>query len=258
MRIPLSKLEQKIYYAFSKGEVISTQDIYKLKLSTRNTVRKTIVPLIKKNYLLRLKKGLYLILDERGGIEDPMALGEYIFGGYLGLSTALYIYGLIEEQPFTVYVVTENQSRSRTIGNYEFKAVALRDKAVGFTKYRHYTISTRAKTLFDSFYFSGYVGYYNIAKSIYYAKLTAKEWNEFLYYIKKFGSNALSQRIGYVLDTIVITTYLKIPKKIEKELELRVGTPILLNPAGKKAGLHNKKWEVIDNIQTFMGWWYYG
>ncbi len=154
-----------------------------LKLCGKSTLKTILSRLNKSNRIVRLKRGVYASCP----LVDAFATGQAMFKGYLGFSTALYLHTLTSEVPFTVFVVTVYTSSSKLIGQYEFKAVALKEKAVGFECKDGYVVSTRAKTLFDCIYFPDYsVEPQKLVDAFKEACLTAKEWKEFDGYVKKF------------------------------------------------------------------------
>ena len=120
-------------------------------------------------------------------LKDAFAAAQATFNGYLGFSSALYLHKFITETPFTITVVTTNTSASKVFGHYEFRAVALKNKAVGCEVKGSYSVSTRAKTLFDCIYLPVYsVEEKKIVESFREARLTGKEWKEFEGYVKRF------------------------------------------------------------------------
>ncbi|MFH0713570.1 MAG: hypothetical protein V1722_03430 [Candidatus Micrarchaeota archaeon] len=79
----------------------------------------------------------------------------------------------------------------KKIAGYEFKAVSLKEKAVGVQTVGKYWVSSRAKTLFDCLYLPLYsVGEEKLIAAYKGAKLNKAEWREFESYVEKFaGSN---------------------------------------------------------------------
>lgn len=156
-----------------------------LKLCGRDTLKTTISRLNKAGRIIRLKRGTY----STNPMDDAYACCRATFGGYLGFASALHIHGLITENPFTVHVVTPNLSKTVKIGQYEFKAVAMKEKAIGFERKGNYVVSTRAKTLFDCLYLPEYGVEKEKLRSAYAnAKLTGNEWKEFKRYAGMTGA----------------------------------------------------------------------
>lgn len=178
-------ITQKVLQAIEKSpDGIITLDILEsLRFCGVSTLKTTLSRLNKKRKLIRLKRGVYA----SNPLKDVFAAAQITFKGYIGFSSALYLHKLITETPFTITVVTTNTSASKVFGHYEFRAVALKDKAVGFEIKNKHTVSTRAKTLFDCIYLPRYsVEKKKLVKSFREALLTGREWREFEDYVKRF------------------------------------------------------------------------
>lgn len=181
----LDSITYKVYKSIegSPSGITTLDLLMSLQLCNPPTLKTILSRLNKAKKIVRLKRGVYATYP----LVDAFITGQAMFNGYLGFSTALYLHGLITEVPFTVMIVTTNSSASKTIGGYEFKAIALKEKAVGFGQKEEYVISTRAKTLFDCIYLPAYSieeeKLVNIFKE---AKLSKKEWIEFKVYVEKF------------------------------------------------------------------------
>jgi predicted transcriptional regulator of viral defense system len=128
-------------------------------------------------------------------LRDSFAAAQAAFNGYVGFSSALYLHGLIAELPLTVTVVTRSVSGEKRIGGFEFKAVALKEKAVGFERRDGRVVSTRAKTLFDCLLVPRYsIESEKLAQAFRQARLSKNEWKEFDFYVKKMVSAINAKR----------------------------------------------------------------
>lgn len=162
-----------------------------LELCDQFTLKTTLSRLNKAGKIVRLKRGVYAT----NPIKNVFAAAQATFNGYLGFSSALYLHGLIAETPFSITVVTPNESALKVFGMYEFRAVALGNRAVGFENLENLVISTKAKTLFDCTYLERYsVEKEKLAEAYRAAPLSAKEWKEFDHYVKHFEQNRSSGR----------------------------------------------------------------
>lgn len=172
---------------------IATLDVLEsLRLCGIDTLKTTLSRLHKKGAVARLKRGAYASLPLRDGFAAALAT----FNGYLGFSSALYLHKIIAEQPFTITIVTTATSATKAFGQYEFKAVALKEKAVGFEYQGALAISTRAKTLFDCLYLPNYsIEYDKLVESFGNAKLSKSEWLEFDEYAKRFVTGKTAERM---------------------------------------------------------------
>lgn len=194
-------ITKKVLQAIEKSPngIITLDILESLRLCDSFTLKTTLSRLNKKGNLIRLKRGVYA----SNPLKDVFASAQVAFKGYIGFSSALYLHKLITETPFTIIVVTTNTSTSKVFGNYEFKAVALKDSAVGFEIKNTYTVSTRAKTLFDCIYLTQYsIEDKKLIESFKEARLTAKEWKEFEDYVKRFARENTRKEFYRIEKTI--------------------------------------------------------
>ncbi len=264
---PLSHLEQKIYLLLeSEGKnVFTIQDLKKFKLPIKyGHLRVLLHRLEKKGWITSVRKGVYLRLPAEAAVEgkvyleDPFDVALKVFDGYLAFQSALRVHGLSEYQPFTVFVATKNKSETLLLlEQYEIKVIKLGRRYVGFEKKDSYQVSSLAKTFFDCFYHPQHAGGYSeILKALHACK--EMDWNEFLSYFKKFASNSLCQKVGYLLTLLQETDY-KIPVSVIDYLKKQVRVKTRLDPK-ISGGKLNKEWLVIDNLgkKGLLSWWLHG
>ena len=179
--------------------MINLELLKNLRLCDDDSLKTTLSRLNKAGKIIRLKRGLY----SANPIKDAFATGQGLFNGYLGFTSALYLHKLISEVPFRITIVTINESQSKSIGTYEFKSVALHEKAVGFERLESYNVSTRAKTLFDCLYLKAYsIEEKKLIQAFKDAKLSELEWKEFDMYVKKFLNKKKTGRFEQMKKTI--------------------------------------------------------
>ncbi|UZE92318.1 MAG: hypothetical protein IB616_00365 [Methanosarcinales archaeon] len=259
--IYLSKQEQMIFNVISSIDIVHTDDIGGLFPNLKlHQINKICSNLSSKGYLYRLKKGVYLIQKKPSTvpvIKNPYNIALALFNGYIGFSSALRIYDLLDYEPFTIFIVTPNKSMEKRIGEYTFKSVAMGKKATGITFYKGIYISTLEKTFFDCFYKPQYGGGYStITKALYDADL---DWDEFTKYFK-LASDSLCQRTGYVLELLRKETGKKPSKDVLHYFRKRVKNNTKLLPSGQARGEYIKEWMVLDNLgkENILSWWYHG
>ncbi|MBI5176677.1 hypothetical protein HY995_01160 [Candidatus Micrarchaeota archaeon] len=172
---------------------IATLDVLdSLHLCGADTLKTTLNRLNKKGAIAGLKRGTYASLP----LQDGFAAAQATFNGYLGFSSALYLHKITAEQPFTITIVTTATSASKTFGQYEFKAVALKEKAVGFQYEGALAVSTRGKTLFDCIYLPRYsIEHEKLVEAFGNARLSENEWNGFDGYVKRFATGKMAVRM---------------------------------------------------------------
>ncbi len=172
---------------------IATLDVLEsLQLCGDDTLKTTLNRLYKKGAIARLKRGTYASLPLLDGFAGALAT----FNGYLGFSSALYLHKITAEQPFVFIIVTTATSATKSLGQYEFKAVALKEKAAGFEYKGTLAVSTRAKTLFDCLYLPRYsIEHGKLLEAFGSAKLLKSEWREFDEYVKRFAIGKTAERM---------------------------------------------------------------
>jgi len=257
--IYLSKREQMIFNLISTLDMAYSEEIEEVFPELKpHQINKICSNLSLRGYLHRLKKGVYSIQERPSTvpvIKNPYKVALALFKGYIGFSSALRLYNLLDYAPFTIFVVTVNKSREKRVGEYTFKAVAMGKRAVGLTYHNGIYLSTISKTFFDCFYKPQYSGGYSaITKAINDVEF---DWNEFIRYFK-FASDSLCQRTGYVLELMEKETGKKIPAL--DYFRKRVKNNTKLVPSGKAGGKYIKEWKVLDNIgkENILAWWYHG
>lgn len=253
----LSPKEQQIFPVIKERDVISNEDIKQL-FPHMQAVNKVIHSLLQKGYLYQLKKGYYLVCEDREpAIQRPMVVANALFDGYIAFSSALQIYNLLDYEPFTIFSATMEESKTLSVGNYEFRAIAIGDKMIGHTFYNDVYVSSLEKTFFDCFYKPRICSYADTTKALF---QTTVKWEKLVSYFKTFGTSALCQRTGYVLETLEEETGYSVPDSVINYFASRVKNTTRLLPSGSRSSTYSRKWKVQDNVGiiNLLGWWYYG
>ena len=262
INIYMTKQEQRIFSAISSIDIVTIEEIKDLLPDLKAyQINKTCSSLSSKGYLYRLKRGTYLLQEKPFGADAPSIKNPYrialtLFKGYIGFSSALRIYDLLDYEPFTIFVATQIRSASKSIGEYVFKAVAMGAIARGMTFHRGTYVSTLTKTFFECFYKPQYAGGYStITKALFESRLG---WKEFMGYFDT-ASSSLCQRTGYVLNMLGKETG-KVPKVVLTYLRKRIKNNTKLLPSGKSVGRYSRDWMVLDNLgkENILSWWYHG
>jgi predicted transcriptional regulator of viral defense system len=265
---PLSHLEQKVYLLLeSEGKnVFTVRELKRLKLPIKyGHLRVLLHRLEKKGWITSVRKGVYLRLPAVAAVEgkvyleDPFIVALKVFDGYLAFQSALRVHGLSEYQPFTIFIATKNKSETlKLLKQYEIRAIKLGKRYAGYEKKDGYLVSSVAKTFFDCLYRPQYGGGYSeVLKSLHSCK--EMEWDEFLSYFRRFASNSLCQKVGYLLTLLKEETDYKVPNSAIEYLKKRVRVKTRLDPK-ISGGKLNKDWLVIDNLgkKELLSWWLHG
>ncbi len=243
----MSHIEQKVYFNLTPGKIYDIQFIKQVAGVNVETLLVMLSKLAKKGWITRLKRGVYLVnYPDKQMSEDIFIVAQDIFNGYIGFSSALYLYGAVDEFPSVIYVCTAKKSISITVNNIRLRAVSLGKRATGMITYKDYFVSSKAKTLYDCFYrpeLSG--GYSTILSAVSRLQLTASDWKEFIFYVEKFGNPSFSRKIGFLLDLLSKKTKILIPDSVFSKLN--TGSQITKLGSGK-AGKFIKKWKLVNYI----------
>lgn len=96
---------------------------------------KKVVWLEKQGYIIRLKRGLYVVNPEHTGkiLSSELIANHLYTPSYVSMSTALRYYGLIPEAVYVNQSMTVKHSRSfqTPIGNYDYKYISRDAFSVG-------------------------------------------------------------------------------------------------------------------------------
>jgi predicted transcriptional regulator of viral defense system len=247
----LTPLEQEIMNYLSPDSVLTFSMLKELnsqeRITSAQNLRQLLSSLEAKKKLLRIKKGLYYVV--RDGY-DEFLVGQYLFDGYLGFSTALWLYGWKTEEPHVCYVVVRKGKNEKEIGRMIYKTVSLGRLAIGDCYIKRYRVSTKAKTFFDCFCKPKYAGGYDqIVYSLGRSDLSGEDWAEFTQFLKMYGSSSVKQRVGYVFSSAGDKS-VKIPSEVIKEVKRMVNKPVVtvLDPSLSRTGKFDKKWKIYDNV----------
>ena len=248
----LTRGEQEIWeYIQNKGIIDNelVKDIFpEMPQNKRN---KLLHSLCKKGYIKRTRKDTYIT----GNLNSFHELALKIRPGYIGLSSALRDYNLLDYEDFTIFVMTKDfQKKMRLKGTkYSLEFVPLGSLFTGYEKNENIIISSIEKTLFDCFLKPQLVGFTNITKALYDAKI---DWEKFISFFKMTKNNSLCQRTGYMLE-MMKKTKLKVPSFVFEFLQSKVKNPVKLVPSRAKSTF-NKKWKIQDSLgeKHILSWWY--
>ena len=96
---------------------------------------KKVALLEKQGYIIRLKRGLYVVNPEHSGktLSTELIANHLYTPSYISMSTALRYYGLIPEAVYINQSMTVKHSRSfeTPLGNYDYKYISREAFSVG-------------------------------------------------------------------------------------------------------------------------------
>lgn len=117
------------------GNVPITTSIIESFYPELKSAEKKVMWLEKQGYILRIKRGLYVVNPEHSGktLSSELIANHLYAPSYISMSTALRYYGLIPEAVYVHQSMTIKHSRSfqTPIGNYDYKYISREAFSVG-------------------------------------------------------------------------------------------------------------------------------
>lgn len=122
------------------GTIPITTSIIESLYPRLKSADKKVARLEKNGYIIRLKRGLYVVSPEHSGkaLSSELIANHLYTPSYISMSTALRYYGLIPEAVYVHQSMTIKHSRSfhTPIGNYDYKFIAKEAFSIGIRSIR--------------------------------------------------------------------------------------------------------------------------
>lgn len=235
--------------------------VYKaLPNAKASAVRELLSDMTKRGLLMRLKEGVYYIIPYEENAEIFMPNWHLIAGHlvndathYIGYYSALQIHNLITQPSLKEQIVVSKQIRpSETkIKEVSFQFIYHNEKhffgakKIWIDSFNKVLCSDLEKTIIDCLFKPDYAGgIVEVAKAIYSSKEKIK-YDILLEYAKKFDSQAVIKRLGFLLETLDINT------KIVADLRrIKTASYVLLDTELPKTGKRISRWSIQQNLET--------
>jgi len=228
--------------------------------------KKIMSSLIKKKWVLPLRRGLYAIVPLDVGVKgaDSFILHNFVIAShlvepyYIGYWSALNHHGLSEQIPRTTFIATTKPKMPLNIldSDYYFVTIEKR-KFFGSQEIEiedwKINISTPEKTIADCLDHPEHSGGIDeISKAIYFnhKELDIGKVYEFA---KRMGNLTILKRLGYILE---IANLLDAYKNVFKQFTPSKGYPAL-DPISPRKGRHNSRWGLLVNFELDPQRWMY-
>lgn len=231
-----------------------------LQASSYDAIRKLVRDMVNRGLLLRLKDGVYWIIpyDQRVAEYFPNThlVAGYLVGDanyYIGYYSALELHGLTTQPSMLELIVVDKQIKPKLLKSsdnqfrfiYHNKAHFFGVKQIWIDSYNKVASSDLEKTFIDCLFrpdMGG--GISEIAKALYKVK-DKIDYERLFLYSKKFGTQAVIKRLGFLLELLGIEN--DILQKLQK---LKTQSFTLLEPSYEKKGKFNTDWSIRQNIDT--------
>lgn len=250
-----------IHKLAGKGQVLFTlEDAMKITGNGYITTKQLIWSLTNKNWIMRIKRGSYVILPLETGMENFNPYNWFVIAReliqpepyYISYYSAMSIHNMVTQPLNTVYIVSPLRRRDKNIGATKFKFVyAKKERLWGFTKewvtaQEQVQVSDLERTIIDCLYMPEYCGGISeIAKGIWITK-DSVNYKKLYEYTDKFKKTVVAKRLGFILETYGIDKD-NIIALLHNEVKKHRSYP-LLDPVLPDEGKYIKHWGLKVNL----------
>jgi predicted transcriptional regulator of viral defense system len=228
--------------------------------SRASAVRELLSDMTKRGLLMRLKEGIYYIIPYEQNAETFMPdwhlIAEHLVNDanhYIGYYSALQIHNLITQPSLKEQIVVSKQIRPSEIKikNVPFQFIYhnekhfFGEKKIWIDSYNKVLCSDLEKTFIDCLFKPDYSGgIVEVARAIYNSK-DKINYDTLLEYAKKFDSQAVIKRLGFLLEMLDIRTNI-----IDELQKLKTASYVLLDTELPKTGKRNSRWSIQQNLEA--------
>jgi predicted transcriptional regulator of viral defense system len=241
-------------------QIFTTADAQAVLGGKRHQANKTLARLNSKRWVLRLRRGLYMILPFEAGLEGtfsvhPFRVIPYLVEPYaLAYRTALHYYGYTEQIPAINYVTITAERTPTTLTIEELGLTYRFVTLANFKFFGHNTvwiegqaiyITDRAKTLVDSLDHPEYCGGITEAAQGLHEGLTKDKVIPSLLtqYAERMKNRAIFKRMGYLAELLE----LPVNSEIDCWRAARSTGYSLLDPLAGDQGPYDNRWRLRLN-----------
>lgn len=228
--------------------------------SSKGAIRELLCDMVKRGLLMRLKEGIYHIIPYEANPETFMPdwhlVAEHLVNDskfYIGYYSALQIHQLITQPSLKEQIVVSKQLRPSEIKikQIPFQFIYHNEKHFFGTKkiwidnFHKVLCSDLEKTIIDCLFKPDYAGgIVEVSKAIYKSK-DKTNYDTLLDYAKRFDSQAVIKRLGFLLELLEINTPI-----IGELQKLKSASYITLDTELPKNGTYKTHWSVLQNLDS--------
>jgi predicted transcriptional regulator of viral defense system len=237
-----------------------TEAFTALPKSNEGAVKELLSDMTKRGLLMRLKESVYYIIpyeqNSSSFMPDWHLIAENLVNDtahYIGYYSALQIHNLITQPSLKEQIVVSKQLRPSVIKikNVAFQFIYHNEshffgaKKIWIDNFNKVACSDLEKTIIDCLFKPSYAGgIVEIARAIYISKGKIK-FDTLYEYIKKFNSQAVIKRLGFLLELLDIKHPI-----IEKLQKVKTASYVLLDTELPKSGKMLSRWSIQQNLET--------
>lgn len=228
--------------------------------SNADAVKRLLSDMAKRGLLMRVKDGLYYVIpfeqDPETFMPDWHLLSQYLVGDaeyYIGYFSALQIHSLTTQPNLKEQIVVNKQIKPSTLlikgipfqFIYHNEAHFFGNKKTWIDSFNKIQCSDLEKTFIDCLFKPQYAGgITEITKAIYKSK-DKIDYPKLLDYAKRFNSQAVIKRLGFLLELLEIENPV-----IDKLQKLRSNSFVALEPSYPKEGKTIFRWAIQQNLDN--------
>jgi len=228
--------------------------------SNTDAVKRLLSDMTKRGLLMRIKEGLYYVIpfeqDPKTFMPDWHLLSQYLVGDaeyYIGYFSALQIHSLTTQPNLKEQIVVNKQIKPSTllVKDIPFQFIYHNEehffgnKKNWIDSFNKVQCSDLEKTFIDCLFKPQYAGgITEITKAIHKSK-DKIDFNKLLDYTKRFNSQAVIKRLGFLLELLEIENPV-----IDKLQKLRTNSFVALEPSYPKEGKTIFRWAIQQNIDN--------
>lgn len=223
----------------------------------------TLSRLVKKGWLQRLQRGMYLIIPLEAGPERLWSESGLVIATRLtqpsavAYWSALHYWGMTEQAPQVILVQTTQRKAALEVLGMRFRFIMLPEKRFFGVVQRSvdgkaFAVTDREKTLLDAAArpdLSGGIAQLGQALSAHYAEI---DWPRLDDYLQRWGGGVVVKRLGYLVETL----HLPVPERTQR-LErwqgwISQGISLLEPDAGPR-NVSAPRWNLRANVIVEAG-----
>jgi predicted transcriptional regulator of viral defense system len=257
----LSRTEARVVLELESAErdTIAIDELQRIGGLSRGFARKVASTLVRKGWLQRARRGLYLFNPSRLGPDavpdnDPLRIGSLLASPYyFGFGTAAELHGLLPQAGREYYIVTTSRTGPSRRGNARFRPIQVPPrKFFGIDSIRRrgreIAVSDIERTLLDCLArpeFAGGMGGVVHAMSVAKPKIN---WPRAEEYLGRLANSSLTRRFGFLAERV--RPSVRPPARWTRALLPSGGAPYVpLAPPRNhgRRGTRDSRWKVIQN-----------
>ncbi len=228
--------------------------------------KNVIYNLIRKKWILKLKRGLYAIVPLDIGVKgaESFAIHSFVIGSklaepcYIGFWSALNYYGFSDQIPAATFVATTKAKKKLEIMNNTYIFVQLSERKFFGTvdiemEGETIKISDEAKTIADCLDHPEHCGGIDeLARSIFFSH-SEINFSKVKEYALRMGNMTILKRLGYIFESSgLLGQY----EQIFGDIKLTTGYSVL-DPLSPNNGNYSNKWGLLVNYELKSDRWMY-